>query len=222
MRIHFFFFSPSVSSFSIPSATLPKTLSQLERKTLHSQFSGPLGGLTCPLLVPWASLSSNFFFPDQGSPFAQEVLEDGRQASPYYGGSYGPGAPSPGSSDVSTAGKSPVLALVSLLQTPQNASGTREPSTRICRPYLVRLAPVLKLTSPPPGTATPQSSHSSDSGGSDLDLDLTDSKVFPRGELRAGLGGPVPQRPSPPFHPPLLCCGSHSKASQGRPALTFC
>uniref|UniRef100_A0A8C8TBG8 ETS-related transcription factor Elf-3 n=1 Tax=Peromyscus maniculatus bairdii TaxID=230844 RepID=A0A8C8TBG8_PERMB len=70
---------------------------------------------------------------DQGSPFAQEVLEDGRQASPYYGGSYGPGAPSPGSSDVSTA-----------------------------------------------GTATPQSSHSSDSGGSDLDLDLTDSKVFPR------------------------------------------
>ncbi|CAO2637014.1 ETS-related transcription factor Elf-3 [Lemmus lemmus] len=70
---------------------------------------------------------------DQGSPFAQELLDDGRQASPYYGSSYGPGAPSPGSSDVSTA-----------------------------------------------GTATPQSSHSSDSGGSDLDLDLTDSKVFPR------------------------------------------
>ncbi|KAL1775542.1 ETS-related transcription factor Elf-3 isoform X2 [Sigmodon hispidus] len=69
----------------------------------------------------------------QGSPFAQELLDDGRQASPYYGSSYGPGAPSPGSSDVSTA-----------------------------------------------GTATPQGSHSSDSGGSDLDLDLTDSKAFPR------------------------------------------
>ncbi|XP_017454285.1 ETS-related transcription factor Elf-3 isoform X2 [Rattus norvegicus] len=62
---------------------------------------------------------------DQGSPFAQELLDDGRQASPYYGSSYGPGAPSP-------------------------------------------------------GTDTPQSSHSSDSGGSDVDLDLTDSKVFPR------------------------------------------
>ncbi|XP_057613242.1 ETS-related transcription factor Elf-3-like [Chionomys nivalis] len=73
---------------------------------------------------------------DQGSPFAQELLDDGRQASPYYGSSYGPGAPSPGSSDVSTA-----------------------------------------------GIATPQSSHSSDSGGSDLDLDLTDSKVFPRDDF---------------------------------------
>ncbi|XP_057583252.1 ETS-related transcription factor Elf-3 [Hippopotamus amphibius kiboko] len=41
---------------------------------------------------------------DQGSPFAQEMLEDCRQASPLYPGSFGPGAPSPGSSDVSTAG----------------------------------------------------------------------------------------------------------------------
>lgn len=81
---------------------------------------------------------------DQGSPFAQELLDDGRQASPYYCSTYGPGAPSPGSSDVSTA-----------------------------------------------RTATPQSSHASDSGGSDVDLDLTESKVFPRGELRAVLGGPV-------------------------------
>ena len=70
---------------------------------------------------------------DQGSPFAQELLDDGRQASPYYCSTYGPGAPSPGSSDVSTA-----------------------------------------------RTATPQSSHASDSGGSDVDLDLTESKVFPR------------------------------------------
>nr|XP_004670756.1 ETS-related transcription factor Elf-3 [Jaculus jaculus]XP_044992067.1 ETS-related transcription factor Elf-3 [Jaculus jaculus] len=70
---------------------------------------------------------------DQASPFAQELLDDGRQLSPYYGGSYGAGAPSPGSSDVSTA-----------------------------------------------GTATSQSSHSSDSGGSDVDLDPTDSKIFPR------------------------------------------
>lgn len=61
-----------------------------------------------------------------------------------------------------------------------------------------RLAPALKLTSPLLGTTTPQSSHSSDSGGSDLDLDLTDSKVFPRGELRADLGGPVPQHPATP------------------------
>ncbi|XP_021027116.1 ETS-related transcription factor Elf-3 isoform X1 [Mus caroli] len=73
---------------------------------------------------------------DQGSPFAQELLDDGRQASPYYCSTYGPGAPSPGSSDVSTA-----------------------------------------------STATPQSSHASDSGGSDVDLDLTESKVFPRDDF---------------------------------------
>uniref|UniRef100_G3TJE3 ETS-related transcription factor Elf-3 n=1 Tax=Loxodonta africana TaxID=9785 RepID=G3TJE3_LOXAF len=66
---------------------------------------------------------------DQASPFVQELLED----CPYYPSSYGAGAPSPGSSDVSTA-----------------------------------------------GTGTPQSSHSSDSGGSDVDLDHTDSnKPFP-------------------------------------------
>ncbi|KAM9612864.1 ETS-related transcription factor Elf-3 isoform 1-T1 [Trichechus inunguis] len=66
---------------------------------------------------------------DQASPFVQELLED----CPYYPSSYGAGAPSPGSSDVSTA-----------------------------------------------GTGTPQSSHSSDSGGSDVDLDPTDSsKLFP-------------------------------------------
>ncbi|XP_014698657.1 ETS-related transcription factor Elf-3 isoform X3 [Equus asinus] len=66
---------------------------------------------------------------DQGSPFGQEMLDDCPQASPYYPGSYGAGAPSPGNSDVSTAGAS-------------------------------------------------QSSHSSDSGGSDVDLDPTDSKLF--------------------------------------------
>uniref|UniRef100_A0A4X1SE24 ETS-related transcription factor Elf-3 n=1 Tax=Sus scrofa TaxID=9823 RepID=A0A4X1SE24_PIG len=42
--------------------------------------------------------------PDQGSPFAQEMLEDCRQPSPFYPGSFSAGAPSPGSSDVSTAG----------------------------------------------------------------------------------------------------------------------
>ena len=42
---------------------------------------------------------------DQGSPFTQEMLEDCRQASPPYTGSFGAGAPSPGSSDVSTAGE---------------------------------------------------------------------------------------------------------------------
>ncbi|EHB03751.1 ETS-related transcription factor Elf-3 [Heterocephalus glaber] len=73
---------------------------------------------------------------DQGSPFPQElpgVMEDSCQASPYYAASYGTGAPSPGCSEVSTA-----------------------------------------------GTGTPQSSHSSDSGGSDVDLDATDSKLLPR------------------------------------------
>lgn len=43
--------------------------------------------------------------PDQGSPFAQEMLEDCRQPSPFYPGSFSAGAPSPGSSDVSTAGE---------------------------------------------------------------------------------------------------------------------
>lgn len=42
---------------------------------------------------------------DQGSPFAQEMLEDCRQASPTYPGSFGARAPSPGSSDVSTTGE---------------------------------------------------------------------------------------------------------------------
>ncbi|XP_012376442.1 ETS-related transcription factor Elf-3 isoform X2 [Dasypus novemcinctus] len=68
---------------------------------------------------------------DQGSPFVQELLEDCR-LSPHYPGSYGAGAPSPGSSDVSVA-----------------------------------------------GTGASQSSHCSDSGGSDVDLDPTDSKLFP-------------------------------------------
>lgn len=61
---------------------------------------------------------------DQGSPFAQELLDDGRQASPYYGSTYGPGAPSPGSSDVSLAGKGAALATVSPLQMPQRASSS--------------------------------------------------------------------------------------------------
>ncbi|XP_007522153.1 ETS-related transcription factor Elf-3 [Erinaceus europaeus] len=69
---------------------------------------------------------------DQGSPFVPEVLDDGRQPSPYYPGSYGSGTPSPGSSDVSIT-----------------------------------------------GTGTPQSSHSSDSGSSDVDLDPSDGKLFP-------------------------------------------
>ncbi|XP_072804944.1 ETS-related transcription factor Elf-3 isoform X1 [Vicugna pacos] len=68
---------------------------------------------------------------EQGSPFAQEMLEDYRQASPFYPGSVGAGAPSPGSSEVSTT-----------------------------------------------GTGTSQSSHASDSGGSDVDLDAPDTKLF--------------------------------------------
>lgn len=76
---------------------------------------------------------------DQGSPFGQEMLEDGRQSSPYNPGSYGAGAPSPGSSDVST---------VSSVSTA--------------------------------GTGASLGSHSLDSGGSDVDLDPTDSKLFSR------------------------------------------
>ncbi|XP_036612558.1 ETS-related transcription factor Elf-3 [Trichosurus vulpecula] len=41
---------------------------------------------------------------DHGSPFNQDLLDDSRLASPYYPGSYGTGAPSPGCSDVSTSG----------------------------------------------------------------------------------------------------------------------
>ncbi|KAM5205329.1 ETS-related transcription factor Elf-3 [Hipposideros larvatus] len=70
---------------------------------------------------------------DQGSPFGQELLDDGQQASPCYPGSHSTGALSPGSSDVSTT-----------------------------------------------GTGASQSSPSSDSGGSDVDLDPADSKLFPR------------------------------------------
>lgn len=44
-------------------------------------------------------------FPDQGSPFGQELLDDCQQASPCYPGSHSTGALSPGSSDVSTTGE---------------------------------------------------------------------------------------------------------------------
>ncbi|XP_003938327.1 ETS-related transcription factor Elf-3 isoform X1 [Saimiri boliviensis] len=91
---------------------------------------------------------------DQGSPFAQELLDDGQQASPYHPSSCGAGAPSPGSSDVSTT-----------------------------------------------GTGTCRSSHSSDSGGSDVDLDPTDSKLFPSD------GFPDCQKGDP----------KHGKRKRGRP-----
>ncbi|XP_010624005.1 ETS-related transcription factor Elf-3 isoform X1 [Fukomys damarensis] len=132
---------------------------------------GPFGEGTCPSRrapdtapldtrcsdsrpKPWLSSPLS---PDQGSPFPQElpeVMEDGGQASPYYAASYGTGAPSPGCSEVSTA-----------------------------------------------GTGTPQSSHSSDSGGSDVDLDPTDSKPFPRD------GFPDYKRGEP----------KHGKRKRGRP-----
>lgn len=54
---------------------------------------------------PGTPLTAHLCPPDQGSPFAQEMLEDCRQASPTYPGSFGARAPSPGSSDVSTAGE---------------------------------------------------------------------------------------------------------------------
>lgn len=54
-------------------------------------------------------MNSHLLFPDQGSPFGQDTLEDCQQASPCYRGSYGAGAPSPGSSDVSTPGEHPHL-----------------------------------------------------------------------------------------------------------------
>lgn len=70
---------------------------------------------------------------DQGSPFSQETPEGRQQPSPYNPGSYGAGTPSPGCSEVSTA-----------------------------------------------GTGASQSSPCSDSGGSDVDLDPPDSKLFSR------------------------------------------
>nr|XP_030700194.1 ETS-related transcription factor Elf-3 isoform X1 [Globicephala melas] len=93
--------------------------------------------LSCPLSAPHPQLGesgpplNSHLPPDQGSPFAPEMLEDCRQASPFYPGSFGTGAPSPGSSDVSTA-----------------------------------------------GTGASQSPQASDSGGSDVDLDALDSKLF--------------------------------------------
>lgn len=69
---------------------------------------------------------------DQGSPFGPDHLDEGQQLSPYYPGNYGTGTPSPGSSDLSTA-----------------------------------------------GTTTSPSPRSADSGGSDVDLDASDSKHFP-------------------------------------------
>ncbi|XP_054432502.1 ETS-related transcription factor Elf-3 [Pteronotus mesoamericanus] len=92
---------------------------------------------------------------DQGSPFGPEVPEDRRQPSPYRLGGYGAGAPSPGCSDVSTA-----------------------------------------------GTGASQSSPCSDSsGGSDVDLDPSDSKLFPRD------GFPDYQKEDP----------KHGKRKRGRP-----
>lgn len=54
---------------------------------------------------PGPPLTTHLCPSDQGSPFTQEMLEDCRQASPPYTGGFGAGAPSPGSSDASTAGE---------------------------------------------------------------------------------------------------------------------
>lgn len=50
-------------------------------------------------------LNPHILFPDHGSPFGQEMLDDSQQASPCYPGSYSTGALSPGSSDVSITGE---------------------------------------------------------------------------------------------------------------------
>lgn len=84
------------------------------------------------------------------------------------------------------------------------------------------------------GTGTPQSSHSSDCGGSDVDWDSTDSKLFPRGEALAADGYPVwCLFPAPPKALPHSCLTSplsadgfpdckkgepkHGKRKRGRP-----
>ncbi|XP_068930667.1 ETS-related transcription factor Elf-3 isoform X3 [Petaurus breviceps papuanus] len=53
-------------------------------------------------LIPQDIMGDSTF--DHGSPFSQDLLDDSRLASPYYPGSYGTEAPSPGCSDVSTSG----------------------------------------------------------------------------------------------------------------------
>lgn len=70
------------------------------------------------------------------------------------------------------------------------------PSSRF--PRRCGLAGGLTRTPPPLGTGTSQSPHSSDSGGSDVDLDSSDSKLFSRGESReppGPLGCPSGQCP---------------------------
>jgi hypothetical protein len=101
--------------------------------------------------------------------------------------------------------------LAALMSPPQVRvlSGPQPPSPRVpgsssrvtcpegCQPCVAAggLAQALTLTCSP-GTGTSQSSHSSDSGGSDVDLDSTDSKIFPRGESRVAPGVSFHSAPS--------------------------
>lgn len=109
VRIHFLHHSLACP---IPSLPLPRALEltlslqtfpQLEKQQVT------VGEPSAPACSSEPCLNPYLLFLDQGSPFSQEMLEECRQASPYFPGSYGPGAPSPGSSDVSTAGELPRL-----------------------------------------------------------------------------------------------------------------
>lgn len=209
--------------------------------------------LSCPLSAPHPQLGesgpplNSHLPPDQGSPFAQEMLEDCRQASPFYPGSFGTGAPSPGSSDVSTAGEpSGICPQPPLPRCPEHWRPALDPglSGRTRRG---------SLWPAPPGTGASQSPQASDSGGSDVDLDALDSKLFSGGERREppgprgcssgsaqGLapcphplrvfleGGRPPAAPIPPSPdlPPLPTDGfpdykkgdlKHGKRKRGRP-----
>lgn len=109
--------TPSSSASSFPDE-LSWIMELLEKDSLALQEplgeQGPFGESPSSILPqpdgpqlgePGPPLTTHPLPPDQESPFAQEMLEDCRQASPTYPGSFGAGAPSPGSSDVSTAGE---------------------------------------------------------------------------------------------------------------------
>lgn len=145
------------------------------------------------------------------------MLEESRQAGPYFPGSYGPGALSPGSSDVSTAGASWPGPQPPFPPNPQprcpalpgrDRAGGGGPETPGAHPGPASL-----------GTATSQSPHSSDSGGSDVDLDPTDSKLFSRGECReCPMGRVCPLMPDACRAAPLLAAAPAPQASPPDPA----
>ena len=165
---------------------------------------------------------ANCFFstlplPELGNPCAKDSLEDTKPTNPFLSTdfTYLPGAMSPGSSDVSgqcfARRKGPLacadptnqwgtapLPRVGLgltpgcLQVPGVVVGNPGESISRCQQLVVQ-APSLCLSGP----VMSHSPNSQDSGGSDLDLDAAEAKLFPDGELFAarrerGEGGLLP------------------------------